>query len=199
MVMEYSQPNKQHAALFYKVACGVFPLVLLAAARGARLRWGATWTALSYTALSLAMTWILPLFPARPLLTPIYNPVTHMWPTPFPLLLVFPALAIDLLVKRLGTERQARLALAAAAAFLAILLVAQWFCAELMLSPQARNWFFAGGQWVYYAHLGPWRQQFWDTDIDPVGPRALVVALLLGTGSAWLGLLWGRFLGRVRR
>src|SRR5947208_898302 len=66
VVLEYSEPNRQHAAFFYKVSCLVYPLILLAVARAGRLRWGATWTALSYMALRLAMLWILPLFPAQP-------------------------------------------------------------------------------------------------------------------------------------
>jgi hypothetical protein len=205
MVLEYSEPNRQHSALFYKVSAAVYPLVLLAVARAARLRWGATWAALSYTLLRLAMLWILPLFPARPLLAPIYNPVTHMWPTEFPLLLVLPALAIDLLVQRWGTDRDAGaagdngLALAAGAAFLAVLFVAQWLFSEFMLTPHARNWFFAADQWTYYNRIGPWRHTFWDNDIDPVTPLKLGVALVLGTVSARLGLLWGSWLGRVQR
>ncbi|HTQ79881.1 MAG TPA: hypothetical protein VMM92_07790 [Thermoanaerobaculia bacterium] len=199
MLIEYSTPGRQHTAFFYKISLGVYPLALLAVARGARLRWGATWAALSYTAFSLAATWILPLFPARPLLAPIYNPVTHMWPIPFPLLLILPAVGIDLLVRRLGTEREWRLAWAAAAMFLAVFFLAQWFFAEFMLSPHSRNWFFASDQWPYYSHLGSWRYEFRDVDVSPVTPLALGIALLLGAGSARLGLLWGRFLGRVQR
>ena len=120
VVMEYSEPNRQHTGVFYKVSAALYPLILLAVARASRLRWGATWTAVSYTALRLAMLWILPLFPAHPLLAPIYNPVHHMWPTEFPLLLILPALAIDLLVQRLGTESDGRLALIAGLAFLAV-------------------------------------------------------------------------------
>jgi hypothetical protein len=46
--------------------------------------------------------WMLGLFPATPKLAPIFNPVTHMVALPFPLLLVFPAMAIDLLLRRAG-------------------------------------------------------------------------------------------------
>ena len=205
VVMEYSEPNRQHGGLFYKVSSALYPFLLLAVARGARLRWGATWTALSYTALRLAMLWILPLFPARPLLAPIYNPVTHMWPTEFPLLLLLPALAIDLLVQRFGDGREGRdgrdgrLALAAGLAFLAVFFAAQWLFSGFMLTAHARNWFFAADQWTYYNHIGPWQHQFWDTDIDPVTPLKLAVAFVLATVSARLGLLWGSWMGRVQR
>jgi hypothetical protein len=199
VVLEKSEPNRQHSALFYEVSAAIYPLILLAAARGARLRWGATWAAVSYTVLRLAMLWLLPLFPARPLLAPIYNPVTHMWPTEFPLLLILPALAIDLLVQRFGEDRDGRLALAAGVAFLAVFFAAQWLFAGFMLTPDARNWFFAADQWTYYNHPGSWHYQFWDIDVDPVTPWKLAVALALGVVSARLGLLWGSWMGRVQR
>jgi hypothetical protein len=200
ILLEYSEPNRQHSAFFYAVSAAVYPLCLLAVARAARLRWGATWAAVSYTALKLAMLWILPLFPARPLLAPIYNPVTHMWPTEFPLLLILPALAIDLLVQRSGADdRDGRLALAAGVAFVGIFFLAQWFFSGFMLSPHARNWVFAADQWTYYNRIGPWRHQFWDNDIDPVTPWKLGIALVLSAASAWLGLRWGSWMGRVAR
>src|SRR5690349_22040498 len=49
--------------------------------------------------LTAAMGWLLPLFHGEPKLAPIYNPVTHMVPPAFPLLLIFPAAAIDLVLK----------------------------------------------------------------------------------------------------
>jgi hypothetical protein len=205
VALEYSEANRQHGALFYLVSSALYPLILLAAARGSGLRWGATWTAVSYTALRLALLWILPLFPAHPLLGPIYNPVTHMWPTEFPLLLILPALAIDVLVQRLGRAPRVRdgaltlLTLVAAAAFLAVFFVAQWYFAEFLLTPSARNWFFAADQWTYYNQIGPWRHQFWDADLDPVTPAKLGLAFLFAAGSARLGLLWGGWLGKVRR
>jgi hypothetical protein len=199
VVLEYSEANRQHSGRFYSVSAAVYPLLLLAAARGARLRWGATWAAVSYTVLRLGLLWILPLFPARPLLAPIYNPVTHMWPTEFPLLLLLPALAVDLLVQRFGTGRDTRLALAAAGAFLAVFFVVQWFFADFMLTPHARNGFFAADQWTYYNRIGPWRHQFWDVDVDPVTPAKLGLALVLAAVSARLGLLWGSWMGRVQR
>jgi len=203
VVLEYSEANRQHSGRFYVVSAAVYPLLLLAAARGARRRWGATWTAVSYTVLRLGLLWILPLFPARPLLAPIYNPVTHMWPTEFPLLLILPALAVDLLVQRFGTgdgpRRDGLLALAAAFAFLAVFFVAQWLFADFMLTPHARNWFFAADQWTYYNRIDTWRHKFWDVDIDPVTPVKLGVAFVLAAVSARLGLLWGNWVGRVQR
>ena len=57
----------------------------------------------------MLMLLVLPLFPAQPLLGPIYVQVDRFMPPDFPLLLVVPALAIDLLMRRVTTRRLARL------------------------------------------------------------------------------------------
>ena len=48
----------------------------------------------------LGLEWILPLFPAQPKLGPVLHNVTQFIPTGFPLLIVVPALALDLLWPR---------------------------------------------------------------------------------------------------
>src|SRR5207244_7238668 len=83
-------PNMMHSTLFYKVSAAVFPLFMIGPARAAAVRWPATAIAAVYTGLTLAMMWILQLFPATPQLGPIYNPVDHMQPPTFPLLLIAP-------------------------------------------------------------------------------------------------------------
>jgi hypothetical protein len=200
-VMEYSDPNLQHGRLFYEISCGLYPLALLAAHRATRLRWGATVAAAAYTAIKLALLWILPLFPARPLLAPIYNPVDHMWPTTFPLLLILPAIALDILCQRVppGPRTDWLLAHVAAALFLAVFLAAQWLFADFMITPHARNWFFAADQWYYQARPGPWRYQFWNQEDDALTAGGLAVALVLGTISARLGLARGAWMARVKR
>jgi hypothetical protein len=237
LFLEYSEPNRQHGALFYQICCAAYPLVLVGVARGSLLRWPATTVAAICMAVRLAMTWVLPLFPATPRLAPIYNPLRHMWPPFFPELLIVPAIAIDLLLRRagrpgavpdagrrsqalpgspgspaspalrevpdakgsLGQGRRAALALALGAAFLALLVAAQWTFSEFMLTPHARNWFFAADQWTYRAPPGAWRHQFWRALDAPFGPRAAALSLLLATASARLGLAWGDWLARVRR
>ena len=163
-------------------------------------------------AVRLAMTWLLPLFPATPRLAPIYNPVHHLWPPFFPELLIVPAVALDLLLRRArrpggalaaadGAGRpssRAVLAIVLGAAFFALVFAAQWSFSELMLSPYARNWFFAADQWTYRAHPGPWRYRYW-LEGDALGPRAVALSLLLATASARAGLAWGDWLSRVCR
>jgi hypothetical protein len=217
LFLEYSEPNRQHGALFYEICCAAYPLVLVGVARGSRLRWPATTVAAIFMAVRLAMTWLLPLFAATPRLAPIYNPVRHLWPPFFPELLIVPAAAIDLLLRRDGRANGLQapaplappaprrrpggrmvLAMALGAAFFAALLAVQWFFSELMLSPYARNWFFAADQWTYRARPGVWRTEFW-LNGDAFGPRAATLSLLFAAVSARLGLAWGDWLSRVRR
>lgn len=198
LFMEESLPNNQHSGLFYKISAGAYPVILVAAARGARLTWPATAAAAAFMAIGAAMSWILPLFPARPLLGPIMNPVERMVPPPFPLLLVIPALAIDVLLRRIR-GRDWLLSLLLGAAFVWVFFVVQFSFSEFLLSPDAGHWFFAGHRWGYDERLGPIHRQFWGQLTDPVTGRAMAVATLVGIVSTRVGLWWGNWMRRVVR
>jgi hypothetical protein len=101
-LLEYIFPNMQHAALFYHVCALMYPARLVALSCAGRISWPATRVAAVYMIFMCVMDWILMQFPAQPKLAPIFNPVTHMVALPFPLLLVFPALAIDLILRKAG-------------------------------------------------------------------------------------------------
>ena len=101
---EYTRRWDMHQSLFYQVACGVFPFFLVSAARASSARWPATLVAAVYTAITLLMLWILPLFEGRPLLGPIYVQLDRFLPPDPPLLLIAPALAIDLLMRAFGAR-----------------------------------------------------------------------------------------------
>jgi hypothetical protein len=100
VLMMTNYPNLQHAASFYLLSSAIYPAVLLTAGSTSKGEWSATRVALVYTILTCAMIWLLPLFPGCPLTAPIHNPTDHMMPPPFPLLLVLPALALDLVMRR---------------------------------------------------------------------------------------------------
>jgi len=201
MATEYiAMPNRMHGSLFYKVSAGIFPLLLLGAARASRLAWPATTVAAIYVGLNLGMNWTLALFPARPLLAPILNPVTHMVPYPFPMLLVVPAFGLDLLLRRLRGRSDWLQAAVLGVAFVALLVAVQWFFAEFMLTPAARNWFFTADRWDYSSRLGPWRYQWWDGDPSVSAfATGLAVAVGIAFVSARIGLAWGNWLARVKR
>jgi hypothetical protein len=205
VLMEDSYPNNQHGSYFYKASCAVYPLLLAAVARSSRRRWAATQTALFYTALELAVLWILPLFRAQPRLAPINNPMDHMAAPLFPLLLVLPALAIDLvvlLVQKPGREPGRRwwLAPVLATAFLGVFLPVQWSFSKFLLSPAADNAVFASNRhWDYSRSRGDWMVQYWDGRSPRLGPESAAAAWLIAVVSTQAGLGWGAWMARVKR
>jgi hypothetical protein len=208
--MEFSTPNLQHAAGFYEICALTFTIRLVTLGVAGRISWPATRAAAVYLVIQCLMTWILPLFPAQPKLAPIFNPVTHMVPPAFPLLLIFPAAAIDIILRRTGTNLQGlrRLALAGAlgVAFVAVFVVVQWNFAQFLLTPLADNWLFAGNRyWGYETSLNnEWAHRFWRVtpgsgNCDPFRGTAIALTWALAAGGAWLGLLWGGWMRKVRR
>ena len=207
-LIERSFPNQQRAAPFYAMSSATFPIYLVALSRASKFRLGATWIALLYMAISLLMSWVLALFPGEPHLGPIRNPVRHFVPLPFPLLLVVPALGIDLarlwIGQGRGWKRDWVLALAAGIAFFALFLVTQWFFSAFIISPAAQNWFFlADRHWGYREGMGDWRGQFWSqTDPQrqpPLDLKSAIEALAFCIAGARVGLWFGNWMAKVRR
>jgi hypothetical protein len=200
MAFEYiAFPNRAHTALYYQVAAGILPILLVAVSRAVRLSWPATIAAAVYMGVTMLMLWILQLFPAQPKLAPIYNPVTHMVPPPFPLLLVIPAVAIDWLMRRPARLNDWLRAPLVAVAFLAVLFGVQWMFAGFLLSPASENFIFGTQRWDYSSRPREWTHQFWDLDQNPVTVRGLLIAAAIATVSARIGLWWGSRLSRVQR
>ena len=193
-------PNAQHAPAFFFASAAVFPFLLVAIARGASSRWGATGAAATYMGATLLMIWILQLFPAQPMLAPIMRHVDRMVPPSFPILLVAAALVVDYAINRLpagaGRVRQWLIAVAAGVAAMVALGIVQWFFAEFLLTEHARNFFFAGDLWDYNSPPGAFQYEFWGRPlaVADAGWVALVAA-----ASALAGLWWGNWMARVRR
>ena len=192
-------PHDAHNGLYYKVCAAIFPILLVAAARASTLRWPATTAAAVYMGITLIMLWVLPLFPATPKLAPVYRPLTHMVPPPFPLLLVVPAVVVDLWMRRIGTGRDWLLAPLVGVTFLAVLFVTQWFASKFLISPASETFFFGANRWNYNSLPGDFEHRFWNIRGDPVTPMKLAVAAVLAAASARLGLWLGNGLARVKR
>jgi len=200
VIMEYAAfPNEMHGSLFYRVTAIGIPLILIATSRPSRLRWPATTTAAIYMGIMLVLMWTLQMFPATPRLAPIYNPVTHMVPPPFPLMLIAPAFAIDLLMRKLR-GRDWLLALVAGLTFVAVMLVVHWWWSEFLLTPNARNAFFGADQWDYNVRPGPWQYQFWREEQTTLQfLRGLGIALVTAIITSRIGLWVGSGMARVQR
>ncbi len=200
-LIEYTFPLHQHGWLFYAVTGLVFPAFLVAIGRAGRTRWPATSAAAVYMAFFAGMDWVLPLFPAEPRLAPIYNPITRMVPFCFPLLLVFPAAAIDVFLSRRSGRGDNRLALLIGGAFFLVFLAVQWPFGSFQMTAASRSWFFLGDRyWSYYFHPdAAWRYRFAEGAVNRPSAIGFSIAAALSIFSARIGLVAGDRLSRVRR
>jgi hypothetical protein len=201
MSSEYTWRSAQHDMLFYKVVAGVVPLVLVAPAVAGRLRWPATAAAAAYMGVLLALTLILPLFPAEPRLAPVRFPIDRMMPPQFPLLLIVPALAIDLVLQRWGDRKKGwMLAAVLGVLFVAALFLVHWPFANVL------NWL-GTRETILHQELRPYmmgdssfsRGEFWSEAQGMAIVKGLGIATVLAILSTRAGLGWGSFMARVKR
>lgn len=208
-ITEFTYPNMQHGYQCYKWCAFMLPIRLVTMGRAGRISWATTRVAAVYMMLQCLMVWILPLFPAQPKLAPVYTPITHMVPPLFPLLLVVPAIGIDLFLRNMGEEDDRLLrvgrAFVVGAIFLSLFSLTQWFFSEFMLSSRAENWFFAGNRnWSYGTWPGEWHKEFWDMnpsapDNQILTPVRLLKCWLIASFMSWLALVWGNWMRKVKR
>jgi hypothetical protein len=200
---EFLNKSHSHSALCYQVASVIFPLFLVAIIRAARMKWAATATAAVYMAIGLLMLWILPLFPALPRLGPVLNHVDHYQPFHFPLLLIFPAIGMDLVFQNFEHEKPFVEVTLASLVFLLIFFVVQWnFGAFLLTAPAARGWFFGSYSWYFGANpLWPYRYAFHPRNVDQgiALVRGMFMAAIIAIIFGWLGYYWGGWMKKVRR
>jgi hypothetical protein len=198
---EFSDANLMHSAIFYRAIAIGTPTVLIAYARGSGHKWGATIIASVYTVVMLTFLWTFPLFPAHPKLGPVYTNVTHMVPMGFPLLLIVPAFAVDLVLNRFSNRGAWFQAFAAGTAFLAVLIAVQWPAGSFLISPLARNGIFGMTNFPYQEPISM-HQLAYQFRLD--SSRSV---LYMGMGVAWIatflstrvGLAFGNWLLRIRR
>jgi len=196
---EHTQRWDMHQSHFYQVSAGVFLFFIVSAARASVARWPATTVALVYSGLTLFMLLLLPLFAAQPMLGPIYVQVDRFMPPDFPLLLVAPAFAIDLVMQRMSRRiNDWLLAAAVSFVFLAVFVAVQWPFADFLMTPWARNFFFASHR-MDYATDPAMQARFFQLAPSDALAIGLPIALAIGYGSTRCGLWWGNWMSRVQR
>lgn len=202
-ITEYTFTSRTHESIFYIVTGAVFPAILVASARASKAPWPATITALIYMIVMAGQVWLLPLFPGSPRLGPIGHDVTQMVPLPFPVLLIVPALAIDIIVRRMENRNVWLTSLVLGVCFVAAFAAVQWPFGSLQATEIGRNAFFGGGHDDYGTPaqylVGP--RELW-TDGISTGATLLRIAtwaVLAATLSSRLGMGRGAWLRRVVR
>ena len=198
--LELTNRVMQHTAMPYRAAGMVIPLILALGSRATGNRWAATISAGTYTVFMLGLEWILPLFPAQPKLGPVLHNVTQFIPTGFPLLIVVPAFALDLLWQRTASWGMVARAAVSGLTFTAVFVAVQWPFATFLNSPLARNPIF-GSEYTGYFE-SPQSFLVLNKFVPQSGGalmQGLLMALLFAIGSSLIGMAAGDWLKRVRR
>jgi hypothetical protein len=201
MGSEYMGRHDMHGVLFYQITGAIFPLLLVAFAVSSRKRWGATQATIVYSLFMMLMNWILPLFPATPRLGPVLNPITHFQPFEFPLLLIIPAMAIDVITLRSKSKNAWILALRYGIAFVFLFLIVQWPLGSLLMASKG-HYFFGTSQW-YFGSDPTWEYRYayapWMTSSATEWMIGLPIAVVLAILSARVGLMWGTWMKKIIR
>jgi len=199
--MEITSRIFMHQAHFYYLVSLVAPLILAGVARASKFKWAATTVAGIYFAFVFLIGRILPLFPAEPKLGPVYHQVTQFTPPEFPLLLIIPAFALDLVWQRAAKWGLLRQALISGAVFVAVFAAVQWPFANFLASPAARNWFFGSKYFGYYVSTRSLsaRYGFVPTEAGADLWRQAALAVVTAVCTTWLGLAWGNWMRRIQR
>ena len=198
----YTWDTKLHNARAY-IAVGIFlPISLALMSRVTRSRWTCTIIAAIYAAIHILLILTLPLFSATPRLGPIYVPVTHFIPPRFPLLIIVPALALDLLWQQWQPARRLIYALASGVVFTALFAAVEWPFANFLLSPASAKRFF-GTRYLGFDDLtAPPDASLWQFQLPQHGMPLLLgltVAALFASAGIYAGTLLGDRLRLIRR
>jgi hypothetical protein len=200
-LQEYTWDIVLHQSAAY-IAMGIgLPVLFAALWQASRFRWAATVTAAIYMASVIAEILILPLVAAQPKLGPVFNPVTHLIPAKFPVLLIVPALALDLLWQRTREWKFWQIALVSGVLFVAVVTVVEWPFANFLMSHASQNRFFGTIYFDYNARpMGYDRaRRFFQPEYGSALAMGLAIAGLCAMVSTWVGLMFGRWMRGVRR
>lgn len=200
-LIEYTWDVELHSASAY-VAMGIaLPLAFAILSQASRYKWAATTTAAVYMLFAIGEILILPLVPAQPKLGPVFNPVTHLVPAKFPILIIVPALALDVLWQKTQTWKRWKIALVSGFLFIAILTIVEWPFASFLLSKASENRFFGTIYFDYNARPDGYDRlrQFFRPDAGITLYWGLLRAAIYGSISTWIGLSFGRWMRSVQR
>jgi hypothetical protein len=200
-LIEYTWDVQLHSAIAYITMGMALPLVFAMLSQASRYKWAATSTAAVYMIFAIAEILIFPLFPAQPKLGPVFNPVTHLVPAKFPILIIVPALALDLLWQKTTAWKPWKVALASGFLFIAILTIVEWPFANFLLSKASENRFFGTIYFDYNSRPDGFDRlrRFFQPDQGAVLYLGLLRAAIYASISAWIGLSFGRWMRSVQR
>src|SRR5215469_2955279 len=120
----------------------------------------------------------------------------------FPLLIIVPAICLDLVRRRIRDRGKWLQASVLGAAFFAVIVAAQWPFGTFLMSPVSRNWFFGTGELTYFwpPESRMVRNVFYAYEPTRTGlALGMGIALACAILSSRLGLGWAKWMCEVRR
>ena len=199
--MEYTWDVYLHGAEAYQAIAIGIPTLFAVLWQSSRSRWACTWATLIYTAFLEGAVLILPLFPAEPKLGPVFQQVTHFIPPKFPILLIVPAIVMDLLWNSTRAWKPWLTALATGPVFVFSLVAVEWPFADFLMTKAAANRFFGT---TYFGYPEPPTsfdvlRRFVDPQHGMGLWNGLALAMLFAFLSTWLGIALGRWMRAIQR
>lgn len=200
-LIEYTWDVGLHRAIAYIAMAIALPAAFAVLSQASRYKWAATTTAAVYMLFAIGEILIMPLVPAQPKLGPVFNPLTHLVPAKFPILIIVPALALDLLWQRTRAWKPWKVALVSGFLFVAVLTIVEWPFANFLLSKASENRFFGTIYFDYNSRSDGYDRlrQFFKPDHGMTLYLGLLRASIYGFISTWIGLSFGRWMRSVQR
>jgi len=202
LASSYIRIGGMRRAGFYQVTSAIALLLLPAFRRELRMKWGMTAIAVSYFLISATINWVLQIFPAEPKLVPILTHTTHFQPANFPLLIMIPAVFMDLVMQK-STRNDWSKAAGMSLIFVLVFVLVQYpFSGFLRQSPAARNWFFGANSWYFENPPdAPFRYKFSPAEIQPLPffTTGIAIAIVTGILITRISFTWGDWLLRIQR
>ena len=200
-LLELTWDIRLHSVIAYSAMGAAIPVAFALITRASRSRWACTITAAIYSLYAIAEILIFPLVPASPKLGPVYNQVTHLIPAKFPILLIVPAIVLDLLWHRLRTWKPWQIAAVSGVVFIAVLVAVEWPFATFLMSHASQNRFFGTIYFDYNSRaLGYDRMRlFFQPDHGFRLAAGLLVASAYASLSTFAGLKFGDWMRGVQR
>ncbi|HMF77519.1 MAG TPA: hypothetical protein VK604_17805 [Bryobacteraceae bacterium] len=198
---EWIGDTHQHSSIAYaSIAIGI-PTIFAMLWYGLRNRWSLAMASGVYMVFLIGQILILPLFPAVPKLGPVYYPVTHFVPAPFPILLLVPAALLELFWNRTQAWKPWQTALASGPVFVLSLVAAQWPFANFLMSKYAANRFFATTMFSYGTKStgDNFLRHFTTPEYGMILTKGLVLAAVYAAVSTWIGIHLGRWMRSIER
>jgi hypothetical protein len=201
ILLEYTNRPRLHGSQAYILMAALPPIIMTLGARAGGFRFGATFIAAFYMLFTIGLILVLPLFAAEPKLGPVYQHVTHFVPPQFPVLLIVPAFALDLLWLRTKGWPLWKTALVSGLLYVAVLLAVEWPFANFLMSAGARNRFF-GAEYMSFSSP-PTSFLARNLFVPFEGPSSfwsgMLLAALAGTLAVRWGISRGIFLAKIKR